>query len=581
MEKKDKDSKPLEKKDKDSKPVGKEEKDSKPKFAVPGKIANAVESKKVDPADSKYVIGVTGCASGVAHTYMAAKKLSQECEKLGHKVKIETRGSKGVDHLLTEEDIKSADLVIIASDVDVPMDRFAGKKLFITTPGDSIKNPSAQISNAFMSGKTYVKQEKSVGGHSDVSERGDIYGNLSRKTNIQWWKHILSGLSYFIPFIVFSGIVFSILHAISILPGMTDASGAVKNDALALAMNVANGGFALMWAMMSGFIAISIAGRAAFAPAVIATFVGSSYVYMYGGALDPVNIFTMVHADTAKNLVQGVGFVTALICAFASGYLVKAVNSIKWNDNFITAVSILIIPILVTSIIAFSYSFLIGPWLNIAFGGVAYGLQQACNIAGLNFFIAFILGILIGFDLGGPINKIAYAVGLVMIKIDPRITGAVMTAIVIPPFGVGITNLIWGKYMTADTKAVSATALILGCMGITEGAIPYTAMRTWKAMIPNMAGAAIAGGFAMIFGVASTAGWGIVTVSPFLAVGTMNMDWFNRAAGSNMSPIGSYIGILYAFCAILIGIGVYFGISSAFNIQDVRANKNNPNYKIA
>lgn len=485
------------------------------------------------------IVGVSACATGVAHTFMAQKALIDAGNDLKYNVRVETQGQKGQDDVLTDEEIAKADLVIIAADINVELDRFAGKKVFQATTNDAIKNAKALIKNGLEKGTIYAGN----GGQASFSQSS---GGIM--------KHILSGVSRMIPFIVFSGIVWAILNSA--------IKGGATGHAIDLATNAAAIGFTFFIAMMGGFIGESIAGRAALAPAAISTFAASSadYWFDWNGAIPKVNMLdTNGHTvlDASGNVITlavGWTIVGAIVCGFAAGHLVKWMNTWKVPQVFAAMMPIIVIPVVATSALVFPIVFVLGAPVGYIINNIGLGIGIAGQINGLNFVIGFILGAMIGFDMGGPVNKIAGATSTALIQVDPRLLGAVEAAIPIAPLGCGLATLIGGKLFDKNEKGLGITALGLGFFGISEGAIPFAAKRPKVTVITNVIASALAGGLSFMFFVGGHVGmWGGPIVALVLGVyadpGSLQTSIPSIFGGSSQ-----YLSILWFFIAIAAGM---------------------------
>ena len=488
------------------------------------------------------IVGVSACATGVAHTYMAQKTMQDKGTELGYNIKIETQGQKGAENVLTNSDIKNADYVIIAADINVELDRFEGKKIFITTTQEVIKNFDKVLIK--------LSKESSI---LKKSNNGDI---LSPANSRGILSHILSGVSRMIPFIVFSGIVWAILNAVTFSYG-----NAAKPQVLLLAIKAASVGFTLFIAMMGGFIGESIGGRAAFAPATIATFVAATpaFFWNWGGIIPVVYMkdlagnFIINNAGDKISLQVGWTIIGAIVCGFAGGYLVLQINKIKVHSLLAPLMPILFIPVVATSLLVFPIVFILGGPVGYIINMLGLGIGIGGQINGVNFLIGFILGAMIGWDMGGPINKIAGATATSLIIVDPRLLGAVEAAIPIAPLGCGLATLLGGKTFTDNEKGLGISALALGFFGISEGAIPFAAKRPKQTFFVNTIASALAGGFAFMFYVGGHVGmWGGPIVAFVLGIyadpGSLGTHIPTLFGGSV-----PFISILWFFLAIAIG----------------------------
>ncbi|AGM25012.1 PTS fructose transporter subunit IIABC [Spiroplasma chrysopicola] len=499
------------------------------------------------------LVGVSACATGVVHTYMARDALLAAATELNWNLSCETQGQKGQEYPLTTEEIANADGVILATDISVEMDRFIGKKVYKVGTKQVIHNPQAELLNTLSKGKVLSKNE----GEQNI---------FAVKNKKAWINHIMSGVSFMIPFIVFAGILFAIVTGIGKIIWGTwlDYSGTwdynkveylqknvteiingheVVSDkiisgwgigAMYLLNKFAGIGFTVMMPIMGAYIANSIAGRAAITPAFVLTFLGCT---------PDMWLHYAIFAEKA-NLMQGLGIFAALIFGFSVGYLVKWINT-KWRiHRYIKPIMpIIIIPVFVSVIFGALWMFVIGNIFGLAIGYLYDGLNRLENSGVGMALVGLVLGILAGIDMGGPINKIASFSATALIFIDGgKSMGAAAASFAIAPLGCGITALIFRKRFRAD-KELAINASILGFMGISEGAIPFAVKYTWAAIIPNIIGSGVAAMCAGLFQVSGWVGaWGGPIIALFGGVTTWSM---------------SYIGILWYLLAIAIGVVVH------------------------
>ncbi|MGL5205735.1 MAG: PTS fructose transporter subunit IIABC [Metamycoplasmataceae bacterium] len=497
------------------------------------------------------IVGVSACATGVAHTYMAKQALEDSGSKMGYKIKVETQGQKGVESKLSDDEIADADSVIIASDVYIDLDRFQGKKLLKVKTNDAINTPDKCINESFNS---------------------PIYGDVSQaikslKTNNAFAQskskifmgHLLSGVSRMIPFIVFSGIVWAILNSL----GSVES---IKNDQIYLILlDISTIGFTVFIAMMGAFIAESITGRAGFAPGFIATFAASnsSFTFWWNipGVKNPIPQIDFFFPNAQESGISNVGLslFAAIIMGFAAGYLVKWILSWKTHKLITPIISIIFIPVVASVVLTFPFILLLSGPLGFIMNAIVFGLSEAAKINGVNFLIGFLLGCMIGFDMGGPINKIAGTCATALIVVDPRLMGAVAAAIPIAPLGCGIATLWARKKFTEKERAEGISALGLGFFGISEGAIPFAVNRPKQVLIANVIASGIAGGLAFLFFVGGYVGmWG----GPIIAIiGGVSAPVDELKALNETIPVifgGSgggmqFIAIFWFFLAIIAG----------------------------
>lgn len=510
-------------------------------------------AKKKTTDKTVNIVGISACATGVVHTYMAKEALEQAGVELNWNVKIETQGQKGIETGLTAEDIAKADAVVIAADIYVELDRFNGKRLIKMNSNDAINEPIVALKES-LDAKVYgAGQAKSV-----ASNPQNKFSSSKVKT---FMGHLLTGVSRMIPFIVFSGIVWAIINSVG------QSNSDIANDPIyKIFVNAASVGFTVFIAIMGGFIAESIAGRAGLAPGFIATFVAADSNFYFwwqvdGGSGIPQidSFFSYLPADKMPGNV-GLSLFAAIMMGFAAGYLVKWVNSWKTHKLITPIMPIIFIPVVCSSVLVFPFIILLSGPMGYIMNALVYGLSEGAKINGVNFLIGFILGVMIGFDMGGPVNKIAGTTATALISIDPRLMGAVASAIPVAPLGCGIATIIAYKLFTEKERAEGISAIGLGFFGISEGAIPFAVNRPKKVLIANMIGSGIAAGLAFLFYVGGYVGmWG----GPITAIvggvhtpiegatglaGVVIPDIFG-GAGNGMQ----YIAILWFFLAIAVG----------------------------
>ena len=496
------------------------------------------------------IVGVSACATGVAHTYMAKEALEQAGRILGWNVKIETQGQKGIEYRISETEIAAADAVVFATDIYVDPERFVGKKFLQVKTNDAIHNPQAVLKHALEQklNTAAARQSSQTTGGNGASE----FKNTKIKT---FMGHLLSGVSRMIPFIVFSGILWAIFNSIEVAnPGLKDV------PAFAVALEATTIGFSVFIAMMGGFIAESVAGRAGFAVGFITTFAAANpgFYFWWGDAIPQIG--ELFKDPNLKIDNVGLSLFAAIMMGFASGSLVKWVNSWKVHKMVAPIMPIIFIPVVCSALILFPFIFLLSGPLGFMMNGLVYGISEAGKIQGLNFVIGCLLGAMIGFDMGGPVNKIAGTTATALITIDPRLMGSVAAAIPIAPIGVGLATLIARKLFNNKEKGEGITALGLGFFGISEGAIPFAVNRPKKVLVANLVGSSIAGGLAFLFFVGGYVGmWGGPITAFVLGVktpikelgdlGTNIPDIFGGGGQAGME----FLAILWFFVAIIAG----------------------------
>ena len=408
------------------------------------------------------IVGITSCPTGIAQTGVAAEGLEQGAKSQGHAIKVETQGSVGAKNTLTAEDIAAADLVIIAADTQVDKTRFAGKRLYEASTKAAIHDGAALVRTAIadadaqtQSGAVSVTAAKS----SSTSTRPGPY------------KHLMTGVSYMIPFVVAGGL----LIAISFALGGINVFEEVNQGTLGwtLFQIGAKAGFTLMVPILAGFIAYSIADRPGIAPGMI------------GG---------MIAATI------GSGFLGGIAAGFIAGY------SVQWLSDHIPLPRtlaglkpVLILPLLGTLIVGLLMYYVVGEPVAAALTAITGWLKglQGSNAV----FLGLLLGSMMAFDMGGPVNKAAYAfaTGLIVSQVYAPMA-AVMAAGMVPPLGLALASALFKNRFSLDEREAAGATAVLGLAFITEGAIPYAAKDPLRVIPALMLGSAAAGAISMVFG---------------------------------------------------------------------------------
>ncbi len=499
------------------------------------------------------IVGVSACATGVAHTFMAKEALETAGIKMGYKIKVETQGQKGVESRLTDEEIAQAETIIIAADIYIDLERFEGKKLLKVNTNDAISKPEMCIEESFT---------QAIHGNSDNAVKSSATkatSSFQQSKSKVFMGHLLSGVSRMIPFIVFSGIVWAIINSLGSIPGLAD------DQVYKIFKGISEIGFTVFIAMMGAFIAESISGRAGFAPGFISTFAAASTSFTFWwnipGIKNPIPQIEHFFPNAAETGVSNVGLslFAAIIMGFSAGYLVKWILTWKTPKLITPIISIIFIPVVATSVIVFPFILLLSGPFGFIMNSIVYGLSEAAKINGVNFLIGFLLGCMIGFDMGGPINKIAGTCATALIVVDPRLMGSVAAAIPIAPIGCGLAT-IWGrKKFTEKERAEGVSALGLGFFGISEGAIPFAVNRPKQVLIANVIASGLAGGLSFLFFVGGYVGmWGgpITAIvggvsAPITELGKLDQIIPNAFGGSGNGM--QYISILWFFLTIIAG----------------------------
>lgn len=430
--------------------------------------------------DSYQVLAVTACPTGIAHTYMAADALLKKGKELGITIKVETNGSSGVKNELTKEEIKNAKGIIVAADKNVAMERFAGKNVDIVGVKEAIKNPEQLIKNA-------LNQTAPI--YHSSEDNTQASNKFAKKPKTGVYKHLMSGVSNMLPFVVGGGI----LIAFSFMFGINASN---PNDPsynyFAKLLNDIGGGnaFFLMVPVMAGFIGMSIADRPGFAPAMV------------GGLI---------------SLNSGGGFLGGLIGGFLGGYITLLLKKVfnKLPESLDGIKPVLLYPlfgIFITG--AIMYLFIVNP-----IAAINTGLSNFLKNLGTGNLILLgaLLGAMMSTDMGGPINKAAFTFGIAMIasgQYAPH--AAVMAGGMVPPLGIALATTIFRNKFSADERDAGKTCYVMGLSFITEGAIPFAASDPIRVIPSCMIGAAISGALSMAFHIELRAPHGGIFVLPIV-----------------------------------------------------------------
>ncbi|MEH8138333.1 PTS fructose transporter subunit IIBC [Gallibacterium anatis] len=407
------------------------------------------------------IVAVTACPTGVAHTFMAAEAISTYCQKQGWNVKVETRGQVGANNLISAEDVAAADLAFIATDIDVDLSKFDGKKMYHTSTGLALKKTAQEFEKAFKEAKVYHhKQDNNAAAKTESKEKGEKKGIYS---------HLMTGVSHMLPMVVAGGLIIALSFVFGI-------EAFKEEGTLAAALMKIGGGsaFALMIPILSGYIAYSIADRPGLTPGLV------------GGML-------------ASSL--GAGFIGGIISGFLAGYIAKAINDhVKLPQTMNALKPILIIPFLSTLFVGLIMIYIVGEpvaWVMNSMTEFLKGMQSGSAVV-----LGIILGAMMCFDMGGPVNKAAYTFGVGLLASASYLPmAAVMAAGMVPALGMGIATFIARKKFNANELEGGKASFVLGLCFISEGAIPFAARDPMRVIPSCMIGGALTGALSMVFGV--------------------------------------------------------------------------------
>lgn len=443
-----------------------------------------VEVKK----DDVFIVAVTACPTGIAHTYMAAEAIEKKAKELGYQVKVETRGSAGAKNVLTDDEIAKATGVIVACDSNVPTDRFDGKKVIECQVSDGI-NKTEELVKRIAAGDAPVFKAsgKKEASHSSIGGKESI--------GHQIYKHLMNGVSHMLPFVVGGGILIAIAFLIdgfsvdlTSLPADQRANFGTITQGAALFKGIGGTAFGFMLPILAGFIAMSIADR----PGLAVGFVGGSI---------------------AANGTSG--FLGALVAGFVAGYIVNLLKKIfsKLPESLDGVKPVLLYPLLGIFLIGVIMQFVVEPPI----GALNTAINNGLN--GLNGASAVVLGVLLGgmmaIDMGGPVNKAAYVFGTASIAAgNYNIMAAVMIGGMVPPLAIALATIFFKNKFTAEERKAGPTNFIMGLSFITEGAIPFAASDPLHVLPACAVGSAVAGGLSMAFGCTLMAPHGGIFVVP-------------------------------------------------------------------
>ena len=464
----------------DSAEKAKDEKEA----AKEAKAKEPVEVKK----DNVFIVAVTACPTGIAHTYMAAEAIEKKAKELGYQVKVETRGSGGAKNVLTDDEIAKAAGVIVACDTNVPTDRFDGKKVIECQVSDGI-NKTEELIKRIAAGDAPVFKAsgKKEASHSSVGGKESI--------GHQIYKHLMNGVSHMLPFVVGGGILIAIAFLIdgfsvdlNSLPADQRANFGTITQAAAMFKGIGGTAFGFMLPILAGFIAMSIADR----PGLAVGFVGGSI---------------------AANGTSG--FLGALVAGFVAGYIVLLLKKVfsKLPESLDGMKPVLLYPLLGIFLVGVIMQFVVEPPI----GALNTAINNGLN--GLNGASAVVLGVLLGgmmsVDMGGPVNKAAYVFGTASIAAgNYNIMAAVMIGGMVPPIAIALATIFFKNKFTAEERKAGPTNFIMGLSFITEGAIPFAASDPLHVLPACVVGSAVAGGLSMAFGCTLMAPHGGIFVVP-------------------------------------------------------------------
>ncbi|AKP34935.1 PTS fructose transporter subunit IIBC [Yersinia aleksiciae] len=423
--------------------------------AKPYQAAVAASAPVAATSGPKRIVAITACPTGVAHTFMAAEAIESEAKKRGWWVKVETRGSVGAGNAITPEEVAAADLVIVAADIEVDLDKFAGKPMYRTTTGLALKKTVQELDKALVEAEVYQPKTGSSTG-TKKTETGGPY------------RHLLTGVSYMLPMVVAGGLCIALSFVFGI------KAFEVKGTLAAALMQIGGGSaFALMVPVLAGFIAFSIADRPGLTPGLI------------GGMLA---------------VSTGAGFLGGIIAGFLAGYVAKAISTKLHLPQSMEALKpILIIPLVASLIVGLVMIYVVGTPVAKIMTGLTDWLQSMGTANAV--LLGAILGAMMCTDMGGPVNKAAYAFGVALLSSSVYAPmAAIMAAGMVPPLAMGLATLLARHKFDKGEQEGGKAALVLGLCFISEGAIPFAARDPMRVLPCCIAGGALTGALSMAFG---------------------------------------------------------------------------------
>ncbi|WP_030156401.1 fructose-specific PTS transporter subunit EIIC [Streptomyces sp. NRRL S-244] len=426
------------------------------------------------------LLAVTACPTGIAHTYMAAEKLQQAAARLGVDMKVETQGSIGAENVFTDNDVREADGIIIAADKEVDRERFAGKRVLSTSVADGVHRPEELIERVRSAPvQTGTAAGAGGGGAGDSGGAGGGGGGGGGKERSLAYKALMNGVSYMIPFVVVGGLLIAVSLA---LGGHATAEGYVIPEGTFWAhVNAIGGiGFQLMIPILSGYIAYAIGDRPALVPGMIGGFIANT-----GSLYDSK---------------AGAGFIGAIVTGFLAGHLVLWIKKVKVPKAVRPIMPVIVIPVVATTTLGLFFVYVIGKPIAWVFENLTSRLSGMTGTSAI--LLGAILGLMIAFDMGGPVNKTAFLFGAGLIASgNHAVMGMCAAAIPVMPLGQGLATLLRRKLYSDQERETGMAALFMGMFGISEGAIPFAAARPAIVIPANMLGGAVAGAIAGVAGV--------------------------------------------------------------------------------
>ncbi|TCW00250.1 PTS fructose transporter subunit IIBC [Biostraticola tofi] len=428
-----------------------------PSVAQAGDRSVDTTSAPGSAAGPKRLVAITACPTGVAHTFMAAEAIEAEAKKRGWWVKVETRGSVGAGNAITAEEVAAADLVVVAADIEVDLAKFAGKPMYRTSTGLALKKTAQELDKAEAEARVFTPAGQASGSPEE-----------NKTAAAGPYRHLLTGVSYMLPMVVAGGLCIALSFVFGI-------KAFEQPGSLAAALMEIGGksALALMVPVLAGFIAFSIADRPGLTPGLV------------GGMLA---------------VSTGAGFIGGIIAGFLAGYVARFIsNKLPLPQSMAALKPILIIPLIATLITGLVMIYVIGTPVAKILTGLTQWLQAMGTTNAV--VLGAILGAMMCSDMGGPINKAAYAFGVALLSAQTYgPMAAIMAAGMVPPLGIAVATMLARRKFDHTQREAGKAAMVLGFCFISEGAIPFAARDPMRVIPCSMVAGAVTGALSMWFG---------------------------------------------------------------------------------
>lgn len=430
-----------------------------------------------------YILAVTACPTGIAHTFMAEEKLKQAAKAAGYDIKVETNGQNGVNNRLTAKDIERATAIIVAADKQVEMARFDGKPLINRKVADGINKASELIDQAAKADAPIYHANRESAQAVDYSEEKESLGR-------QFYKHLMNGVSHMLPFVVAGGILIALSFSWGIYAA--DISDPSYNEIAHILSLIGGMSFAMMLPMLSGFIGHSMADR----PGLVVGFMG--------GLFANPTVLSNFSQEGVFEAIEPSGFLGALVAGFLSGGIIWSLRKLfSWMPKSLEGMKpIFIFPVLGVLIIGVLMLFVVNApmaWVMNAIMTFIDNIPREYSII-----LGFVVAAMMSIDMGGPINKAAYVTGTALIASSngsgSNVMAAVMIGGMVPPLAIALSATINKTLWNEQERNSAYVNYVMGAAFITEGAIPFAASNPVRVIPPLAIGSGIAGALSMFFG---------------------------------------------------------------------------------